>query len=69
MQWAEPTITPLPIDQILQGDCIEVLKTLPERSVDLIFADPPYNLQLRSELLRPNDAELAGGRRRRSRIN
>lgn len=44
----------LPIDQILQGDCIELLKTLPDKSIDLIFADPPYNLQLQQELWRPN---------------
>jgi modification methylase len=37
----------LPLDQILTGDCIEILATLPEKSIDLIFADPPYNLQLR----------------------
>lgn len=42
------------LDQIYQGDCCEVMATLPERSVDLIFADPPYNLQLRQELWRPN---------------
>ena len=41
-------------DHILQGDCIEVLESLPEKSVDLIFADPPYNLQLQQELYRPN---------------
>jgi modification methylase len=44
----------LPIDQVIHGDCIEVLATLPENSVDLIFADPPYNLQLQQELWRPN---------------
>lgn len=44
----------LPLDQVLEGDCIETLRTLPEHSVDLIFADPPYNLQLQQELLRPN---------------
>lgn len=43
-----------PLDTILPGDCIEVLAALPEKSVDLIFADPPYNLQLRQELYRPN---------------
>ncbi len=42
------------IDQIILGDAIEVLDTLPRRSVDLVFADPPYNLQLRNELWRPN---------------
>jgi len=44
----------LPLEQILQGDCIEVLNSLPEKSIDLIFADPPYNLQLSQELWRPN---------------
>ncbi len=46
--------TPLPVNQILAGDCVEVLAALPEKSVDVIFADPPYNLQLRQELYRPN---------------
>ncbi len=41
-------------NQIIHGDCIEVLRTLPENSVDLIFADPPYNLQLQRELWRPD---------------
>ena len=36
------------------GNCIEILQELPEKSVDLIFADPPYNLQLQNELIRPN---------------
>ena len=44
----------LPLNQILQGNCIEILNTLPENSVDLIFADPPYNLQLKNDLYRPN---------------
>ena len=44
----------LPLDQILQGDCVEILNALPEKSVDLIFADPPYNLQLKQDLWRPN---------------
>ena len=44
----------LPLEQILQGDCVEVLNALPEKSIDLIFADPPYNLQLSQELWRPN---------------
>jgi DNA modification methylase len=44
----------LPRNSILKGDCIEVLKSLPEKSIDLIFADPPYNLQLNQELWRPN---------------
>ena len=44
----------LPLDQVLPGDCTQVLATLPEKSVDVVFADPPYNLQLRAELWRPN---------------
>jgi modification methylase len=41
-------------NQIIQGDCIEVMENMPEGSVDLVFADPPYNLQLRNKLHRPN---------------
>jgi len=50
----------LPVNTILHGNCIDVLKTLPEKSVDLIFADPPYNLQLQHELLRPNQTIVDG---------
>lgn len=42
----------IPYNTIIKGDCIEVLKTLPANSVDLIFADPPYNMQTDGELLR-----------------
>ena len=45
---------PLPLNKILHGDAIDVLNSLPENSVDLVFADPPYNLQLENELWRPN---------------
>lgn len=44
----------LPLDQIIAGDCIESLHALPEKSIDLIFADPPYNLQLKNTLHRPD---------------
>ena len=44
----------LPLNQILQGDCIEQMAALPPKSVDVVFADPPYNLQLNGELWRPN---------------
>lgn len=47
-------MTQLLLNQILHGNCIEILKSLPENSVDLIFADPPYNLQLSNDLYRPN---------------
>jgi DNA modification methylase len=44
----------LPLNAILPGDTLDILPTLPEQSVDLIFADPPYNLQLKEDLWRPN---------------
>jgi DNA modification methylase len=50
----------LPLEKILLGDCLEVLYTLPENSVDLIFADPPYNLQLQNTLWRPNSTRVNG---------
>lgn len=50
----------LPLDQVIQGDCIEVLDHFPEKSIDLIFADPPYNLQLQQELWRPNMTRVEG---------
>ena len=50
----------LPRNEILSGDCIEIMKTLPARSIDLIFADPPYNLQLGGDLHRPNNTKVAG---------
>src|SRR5512146_2319382 len=48
----------LPLDSIIHGDCLEVLKDFPENSVDLIFADPPYNLQLKQDLWRPNQTKV-----------
>ncbi len=44
----------LPLDQVLVGDCRDILADLPAESIDLIFADPPYNLQLEGALWRPN---------------
>ena len=46
----------LPLNDILGGDCIEVMRGLPEACVDLIFADPPYNLQLKGDLHRPDNS-------------
>jgi modification methylase len=48
------------VDVVLVGDCVELMARLPEASVDLIFADPPYNLQLSGELLRPNNSRVHG---------
>jgi modification methylase len=42
------------------GDCVEVMSRLPAGSVDLVFADPPYNLQLAGELTRPNNSRVDG---------
>ena len=44
------TNTRLPLGEVVVDDCLRVLETLPDKSVDLIFADPPYNLQLSQEL-------------------
>jgi len=52
--------TALPLDEILVGDCVEAMNRLPAGSVDLVFADPPYNLQLRGELKRPNESKVDG---------
>ncbi len=45
-------------DRIIIGDCIEALSRLPDRSVDLVFADPPYNLQLGGDLHRPDNSKV-----------
>ena len=52
-------MTHLPINKIINKNCIEVLNSLPEKSVDLIFADPPYNLQLQNDLFRPNQSKVS----------
>ena len=46
--------------RVYHGDCIDILKKIPEKSVQLIFADPPYNLQLKQELYRPNQTKVDG---------
>ncbi len=50
----------LPLDQILLGDSIHMMRMLPPASVHCVFADPPYNLQLRGELRRPDDSLVDG---------
>ncbi len=50
----------LPLDQVLRGDCIPLMRMLPAASVHCVFADPPYNLQLRGELRRPDDSLVDG---------
>jgi modification methylase len=46
------------LDRVLVGDCIELMRSLPEASIDMVFADPPYNLQLGGELLRPDNSRV-----------
>ncbi|MGL4347762.1 MAG: site-specific DNA-methyltransferase [Chitinophagaceae bacterium] len=48
----------LELNTIHQGDCVALLKKIPDNTVDLIFADPPYNLQLNGELYRPNQTKV-----------
>ncbi|WP_121061432.1 site-specific DNA-methyltransferase [Chachezhania antarctica] len=48
----------VPRNEILQGDCIAEMNRLPAGSVDLIFADPPYNLQLKADLHRPDNSRV-----------
>jgi len=48
----------LPLDTLLQGDCIAIMRTLPDASVDMVFADPPYNLQLGGDLFRPEGGRV-----------
>jgi modification methylase len=50
----------LPVNQVLAGDCIAHMNSLPENSVDLVFADPPYNMQLGGELHRPDNSRVDG---------
>ncbi len=44
--------------RIVLGECVAEMAKLPDRSVDLVFADPPYNLQLGGELLRPDNSRV-----------
>ena len=50
----------LPLNRIIQGDCIANMNALPAQSVDLVFADPPYNLQLGGDLSRPDNSVVNG---------
>jgi modification methylase len=52
------TLQSVPSGRILLGDCVAEMAALPAASVDLVFADPPYNLQLRSDLKRPDDSRV-----------
>ena len=46
------------LNKIIHGDCWRVLKTFPDESIDMVFADPPYNLQLKNDLFRPDNSKV-----------
>ncbi|HEX8444102.1 MAG TPA: site-specific DNA-methyltransferase [Allosphingosinicella sp.] len=48
----------LPVGRILESDCIAAMAALPDASVDMVFADPPYNLQLGGDLFRPEGGRV-----------
>ncbi len=48
------------LNRIIPGNCLEILKDIPDSSIDLIFADPPYNLQISDKLRRPNNSIVNG---------
>ena len=48
----------LPLGQILDGDCVEAMRSIPSGTIDMIFADPPYNLQLGGDLDRPDGSRV-----------
>ena len=50
----------LPLDQVILGDAVRIMRMLPSGSIHCVFADPPYNLQLRGELRRPDDSLVDG---------
>ena len=50
----------LPLNTIINGNCIDIMKSFPDNSIDVIFADPPYNLQLKNELSRPDSSKVNG---------
>lgn len=47
-------------NKILNGNCIEILRDIPDDTIDLIFADPPYFMQTEGELKRPEGTNFAG---------
>jgi modification methylase len=55
---AQPSLAQLPLDSIIMQDCVSAMRALPAKSVDMIFADPPYNLQLGGDLSRPDGSHV-----------
>jgi modification methylase len=50
----------LPLNQIVSGDAVQTMNSFPEKSIDLIFADPPYNMQIKGNLTRPDFSQVDG---------
>ena len=48
------------LNKIVNGNSLEILKTIPNKTFDLVFADPPYNLQIGKKLKRPDDSKVKG---------
>lgn len=55
----KPDIRPM-LNKILVGDCIKNLRKIPSGTIDVVFADPPYNLQLSGDLTRPDQSQVDG---------
>src|SRR5688572_12958640 len=54
----KPVPSPLPIGEIIQDDCVAAMARLPDGCIDMVFADPPYNLQLGGDLFRPEGSRV-----------
>ena len=48
------------LNKIVNGDSLKILKTIPNKTFDLVFAAPPYNLQIGKKLKRPDDSKVNG---------
>ena len=48
------------LNKIINADCLKEVKKIPDKSFDLIFADPPYNMQINDKLLRPDSTKVDG---------
>lgn len=55
-----PPVPSQAANRVIVDDCLNALRSLPDESCDLVFADPPYNLQLASDLMRPNNTRVDG---------
>ena len=47
-------------NKIINGDCLKELKKIPDKTFDLVFADPPYNMQIGEKLTRPDSSKVNG---------